>query len=633
MQAHADIHFDGWTLRREPRELLKDGVRVKLQDMPLQVLEELLSTPGQLVTREQLIGRLWPKRIVEFDTALNAAVRRLRATLGDEADTPRYIETVPRQGYRFVGTIRASRPTETDPGPGKEGASPPAGAAQPVTAGESMTAASRPRWQMPAATSSAAGILALAALLAWALIHERAGTDAAAIAIGEVEVQPFTANPPDPPRAARAASFAGAFRQRLTEMGIRNAPADTAHGKGHAEFILSGELNEVGGKNVLTARLDDRQSGATLWSTRRVPSEGAAWESNLAAFALKCALKRRDPKQGPEALSRYIYGCAHFLERDFAALHAAAKELYDRAPHDPQVIAFYAFANAGAGWAEARSSTEANRHVAEATRLAQMALQMDPHNADALFTMGFSVSDFQFAAQEDWWRRAIQADPEAGWALGRYAKFLADVGRVREAVDVGVRAQLYRRVTDTPLPHVLASIGELQSARAQYALIRPMDPEWVSQEELFTEVMYGDADAVARKLAEQPGVTGRSLGCYEQILAARRKQSLMPARFAEACRGEGDASARAFALAGNLDAAYRELETYLGPDRRFVPQLFWPEMRGLIRDRRFWPFVARLGLVDYWLDSNQWPDFCAEPDLPFDCKEQARKARSAGKPR
>ena len=58
-----------------------------------------------------------------------------------------------------------------------------------------------------------------------------------------------------------------------------------------------------------------------------------------------------------------------------------------------------------------------------------------------------------------------------------------------------------------------------------------------------------------------------------------------------------------------------------------------PSGDGLIRDRRFWPFVARLGLVDYWLDSNQWPDFCAEPDLPFDCKEQARKARSAGKPR
>ena len=107
----ADIHFDCWTFRRQPRQLSRDGVRVKLQDQPLHVLEELLNAPGELVTREHLIGRLWPKRIVEFDAALNAAVRRLRATLGDEAETPRYIETVPRQGYRFIGAVRAWRDT------------------------------------------------------------------------------------------------------------------------------------------------------------------------------------------------------------------------------------------------------------------------------------------------------------------------------------------------------------------------------------------------------------------------------------------------------------------------------------------------------------------------------------------
>ena len=109
MDVTADIHFDCWTFRRQPRQLSRDGVRVRLQDQPLHVLEELLNAPGELVTREHLIARLWPKRIVEFDAALNAAVRRLRATLGDEAETPRYIETVPRQGYRFIGAVRAWR--------------------------------------------------------------------------------------------------------------------------------------------------------------------------------------------------------------------------------------------------------------------------------------------------------------------------------------------------------------------------------------------------------------------------------------------------------------------------------------------------------------------------------------------
>jgi DNA-binding winged helix-turn-helix (wHTH) protein/tetratricopeptide (TPR) repeat protein len=103
-----EIRFDEWTFRKQPPELLRNGARMRLQEQPLQVLEELLSTPGELVTREHLIARLWPKRIVEFDAALNAAVRRLRAALGDEAETPRYIETVPRRGYRFIGTLQAA---------------------------------------------------------------------------------------------------------------------------------------------------------------------------------------------------------------------------------------------------------------------------------------------------------------------------------------------------------------------------------------------------------------------------------------------------------------------------------------------------------------------------------------------
>ena len=109
MDTPADIHFEGWTFRHRPCELLRDGMHVRLQEQPLHVLEELLKTPGELVTREHLIARLWPKRIVEFDAALNAAVRRLRSTLGDEAETPRYVETVPRQGYRFIGAVRAWR--------------------------------------------------------------------------------------------------------------------------------------------------------------------------------------------------------------------------------------------------------------------------------------------------------------------------------------------------------------------------------------------------------------------------------------------------------------------------------------------------------------------------------------------
>ena len=102
MDRAQEIQFDGWTLRRSSGELVNGDKRIRLQSQPLQVLEELLACPGEMVTREQLISRLWPNGVVDFDTALNSAVRRLRTALGDHAETPRYIETIPRRGYRFI---------------------------------------------------------------------------------------------------------------------------------------------------------------------------------------------------------------------------------------------------------------------------------------------------------------------------------------------------------------------------------------------------------------------------------------------------------------------------------------------------------------------------------------------------
>jgi TolB-like protein/DNA-binding winged helix-turn-helix (wHTH) protein len=123
MARPTSISFDEWTLHRESGELERDGARVRLQDLPFQILEELLSRPGEVVTREQLIARLWPTTIVDFDANLNSGVRRLRAALHDDADAPRYIETLPRRGYRYIGSApRADLPpvpVETVvPGPG-----------------------------------------------------------------------------------------------------------------------------------------------------------------------------------------------------------------------------------------------------------------------------------------------------------------------------------------------------------------------------------------------------------------------------------------------------------------------------------------------------------------------------------
>ena len=101
------VRFSAFELDFPSRVLRKSGIRLHCQEQPLQVLAALLEKPGTLITREELRQRVWPQdTFVDFDHALNTAVKKLRNVLSDDADAPRYIETVPRRGYRFVGPIQ-----------------------------------------------------------------------------------------------------------------------------------------------------------------------------------------------------------------------------------------------------------------------------------------------------------------------------------------------------------------------------------------------------------------------------------------------------------------------------------------------------------------------------------------------
>src|SRR6516225_8598713 len=99
------LRFDGWVLDPESGDLERAGARMRLQEQPVQVLRELIAHAGSVVPREQLIALLWAKGVVDFDTGLNTIIRKLRSALGDTSDTPRYIETLPRRGYRFIGAL------------------------------------------------------------------------------------------------------------------------------------------------------------------------------------------------------------------------------------------------------------------------------------------------------------------------------------------------------------------------------------------------------------------------------------------------------------------------------------------------------------------------------------------------
>src|ERR1700753_1876222 len=103
--------FGSFEFATKTGELRKHGLRIKLQGQPVEVLTLLLEHPGQVVTREALQKRLWPANTyVDFEQSLNAAMKRLRAALGDSADTPLFIETLPRRGYRFIAPVTRPAP-------------------------------------------------------------------------------------------------------------------------------------------------------------------------------------------------------------------------------------------------------------------------------------------------------------------------------------------------------------------------------------------------------------------------------------------------------------------------------------------------------------------------------------------
>src|SRR3954464_9141014 len=104
--AVTDFRFGRFELDSRTRELRKDGVRLRLQDQPFAVLAVMLEHPGELLTRDELRDRLWPNgTFLDFEHGLNAAVKRLRSVLGDNAERPRFVETLHRRGYCFIARV------------------------------------------------------------------------------------------------------------------------------------------------------------------------------------------------------------------------------------------------------------------------------------------------------------------------------------------------------------------------------------------------------------------------------------------------------------------------------------------------------------------------------------------------
>jgi len=170
------ICFGSFEVDLAEGRLTKAGIRIRLQEQPFQILALLLVRPGQLVTREEIRQKLWSdETFVEFDDALNTAVRKLRAALGDSADNPRFLETVPRRGYRFVAPVSVPAETQINQSPAQ-----PTSAEAPVPSGSDVAqvevhqpplALRKTGWRRLTLSIAAALLVAAATGIYWRLRH------------------------------------------------------------------------------------------------------------------------------------------------------------------------------------------------------------------------------------------------------------------------------------------------------------------------------------------------------------------------------------------------------------------------------------------------------------------------------
>jgi len=444
------FRFGVFELYVRARELRRQGVRIRLQEQPFLVLARLLERAGDVVTRDELRQELWPSSVyVDFDHGLNNAIARVREVLGDSAATPRFIETLPRLGYRFIYPVE--RPAEAAGGATNDLAA--AADPQPVAPPPSPAAKSL---RLPRSAAAAVALALLLGALGGLWLANRP-TEVAARATAapkepSVAVLPFVNLSSDPENgfvadglseelihmlagigglkvAARTASFA--FRD------TQESPAAIAR-KLNVTHLLEGSVRRSEKRLRVTAQLIDAASGHHLWSEAfdRNPTDILEIQEEIAraaAAALQVKLVAADQQHlskrltsDAEAYRQYLIARAQiswvFGRVDWAAVKRSFEAAIAR---DPQ------FAAAHAGLAHYYFNRAAND---EEERLGQVAAErafaLDPNLSEALSARAnWDLRRYEFEGDYEAYRRAVhgyrralEIDPANGQAAFHFAR-------------------------------------------------------------------------------------------------------------------------------------------------------------------------------------------------------------------
>ena len=536
------VRFGTFEVDVRSGELRRSGLKIKLQDQPFQLLAVLLERPGDLVTREDIQRRLWPSNtFVDFDLALNAAVKKLRQALNDDAGTPRYIETLPRRGYRFVFPVAAEESLVSRPLPGAGG-----------PAQEHVPAISVKRHGMKVAGwVLMAGIPVVLFLVLIALNF--AGLRELSLGKGLTRVfgWPHGATPPtriesiavlplenlshDPEQEYFADGMTDALTAELATIGALRVISRTSamEYKGskkrltdiarelNVDAVVEGSVMRSRNRVRITAQLIDTARDRHLWAENyeRDVGDVVTLQGEVArAIAQEIQVKLTPVEQArlasarpvnPEAHELYLKGRFYWNKLSPDGLKRGLEYFQQAVEKDPNdALAYAGIADCYVFFADADIAPP-KEVIPQAKQAVAKALSLDESLAEAHASLAMVkfLYDHEWAAAEKEFKRAIALNPSYSTRVVGYPFYLLAMGRTQEAM-----AEINRTYSLDP-------VGLLTNSALGWLLCLTPQYDQAIEQERKTLELFPESDSAALDLAwayEQKGLFPEALAEYQR---------------------------------------------------------------------------------------------------------------------
>src|SRR5271154_336175 len=637
LRPNSVVRFGTYEVSLQSGEVRRAGLRIRVQQQPMKLLEILLEHPGEVVTREELRSRVWPSESFgDFDQALNIAIGKLRSALGDSAESPRFIETLPKRGYRFIADVSVfdveARPKRQEPLAGDLPATDLGHKIQGIGLAVAPQRRLLPtRWIIVAL----ALVLCLAILSVWRFRSQTPSpTGIRSLAVlpldnlsGEASQNYFADGMTDELITDLAQISALRVISRTSVMVYKGArkPLPQIARELSVDAVVEGTVLRSGDRVRITAQLIEASTDKHLWSQsyegdlrdtltlQKKVASAIADQIRINLTSQEQAALKSVKVVNPEAYESYLKGRYFWNKRTADGLKAALAYFNQAIEEDPKYAQAYSgladtYALLGDWQYAVMTPKEA---LPKAKAAAMKALELDDGLSEAHNSLAFCLEgfDWDFASAEKEFRRAIDLNPGYATAHHWYSWHLSLLGRNTEAI-----AEMRKAENLDPLSLIInADLAELlliahfpdESIQQSRKTIE-MDPNFALahnqlgqgylEKHMFGEAiaeiqeaiqLSGGSPTFTANLARAYAASGRKAAAMEQLNDLKKRSASGDPHSSEI--------AMIYAALGNNDQAMTWLEKSY--EERFNPGvLLRPGFDPLRSDPRFRDLVRRIGL-------------------------------------